>query len=72
MPRLQTKGGREVNKSEKDFIRGYVCAVVVLINSHGFDTVAKDVFKALGASIDKCRKSGCDEGDLETLQEYLN
>lgn len=55
------------------FMQGYICAVVTMIElNRGVDTVTLELFKAgLGKyDLQKFRKAGVDEHDLNVLKKY--
>ena len=57
-----------MNKIDKAHLKGYMCAVANLLNSHGLFVEAKDLLAAYGnVSPGYMRKNGVDEDDIQTI-----
>lgn len=55
-----------------DFTKGYLCCIANLINMHGYNTEADDLFKGNGLYTEyQMRKAGIDEGDIKTLRPVI-
>lgn len=58
---------------KNEFLQGYVCAVVVLINYNGeVDTRTRELYRdGVGnLTLSELKKSGIDEYDLSVLEKY--
>jgi hypothetical protein len=63
----------KIKTHKNNFLQGYVCAVVVLINLNGeVDTRTREMFRnGVGAlTLSALKKSGVDEYDLSILKQY--
>lgn len=60
-----------MNKFQKDFSKGYACAVAQIIIQHGETTLAKDVFRGNFMTITEMRKIGVDKNDIEVLKPIV-
>lgn len=54
-----------------DFSKGFACAVVQIIETHGEQTIAEDVFRCNFMSIETMKKIGVDEHDIEILKPIV-
>ena len=54
------------------FTKGYLCAIANLINMHGYNTEADDLFKGNGLyTVAQMRKAGIEEMDIQTLKPVI-
>ena len=60
-----------MNKFQKDFSKGYSCAVANLIRDHGDGTEAEDCYKANFLSIKELKEIDADIYDIETLTPMI-
>lgn len=56
---------------QKAFTQGYVCAVSVLIQSHGEGTEVDDVIRNGGITLKECTAMECEPYDIEILRPTL-
>lgn len=62
---------KQVDKNN-DFTKGYLCAIANLINMHGYNTEADDLFKGCGLYTEyQMKKAGIDPGDIKTLRPVI-
>lgn len=57
--------------NQNDFSKGFACAVVQIIETHGEQTIAEDVFKCNFMFIETMRMIGIDEHDIELLKPIV-
>jgi hypothetical protein len=62
------KKTKEELQSSRDFVRGYICAVCCLINSHGDSTEVRDILGGIG--INSLNTSWIDDEDYYTLVKH--
>jgi hypothetical protein len=60
-----------MNQSQKDFSKGYACAVAQIIIQHGQDGIAEDIFKCNFMSIKTMKAIGVEESDIEVLKPIV-
>ncbi len=60
-----------MNKSTKDFCKGYACAVATMVKIHGVSTVTEEVYGCCFCSVNKLVEMGADEGDIEALYPLI-
>lgn len=60
-----------MNQFQKDFSKGYACAVAQIIDQHGEDSIAEDIFQCNFMSIKTMRSIGVDEYDIKLLKPIV-
>lgn len=60
-----------MNQFQKDFSKGYACAVAQIIDQHKEDSIAEDIFLCNFMSIKTMRSISVDEYDIKLLKPIV-
>ena len=62
---------KKLTQFEKDFTKGYICAVANLVSMYGDSTEAWEVLRCNFISIEHLRNCGVEQSDINTLMPVI-